>query len=641
MKTILCLFAKEMNAENEEAVMCYDDDDTMIHILTDMTQQNISIGMVLSIYEQLNIGKQGETEIWIMSDMPILLQYTKMMLGGLFDAYMRCPVPTDDLEYMNDHYCYLKQCDKENYKLLLLLIGKLQIIKQFTRTKEYYIHDRMLMKMLNDLSTVLEECESLYHKMCPNSKDVFECFTEEYACSEDGMVFKFLCFSFLLQVSWKPIYVQRIYDETRNHECTIENKLFLCNQIKRLSLLHPEIGGGQYAQRLYEEAVSYWKTVFFDFLKPITFDKRNKDIIVILTLQFLGTTHAPTKTANERIYTIGKQMGKEVLCINTREQYTTNGFLPFYNATIRSIEKEYNGGCRMQHKDYLFNYFQPETEMPDRAMMHTLLQEIRRISPWKVVVLGDKCLLGDLCADMIPTVCIPMAFSTIPKKVNQYVAIGKQLSDYERASMEQAGYQMSSVIESTFTFELIEQTTKLTREELCLPVESFLLAVVGIRLDSEVTKPFLDMLRQISDSEIYVVFAGEYERYEDDCTEDIWLREHSSFVGYQDDILAFLELCDLYVNPPRTGGGFSVVEAFYKGLPGVTLGYGDVAASAGLDFCVSDLDEMRDMIIRYKDDKDFYHMMSKKALLRSEELFDSKAAMEHILNEMEKRELWF
>ena len=73
----------------------------------------------------------------------------------------------------------------------------------------------------------------------------------------------------------------------------------------------------------------------------------------------------------------------------------------------------------------------------------------------------------------------------------------------------------------------------------------------------------------------------------------------------------------------------------------MTLRYGDVAASAGLDFCVDDLEEMRQIIIRYITDHNFYHVMSKKALQRSNELFDSKGAMEHILNEMEQRELWF
>ena len=83
------------------------------------------------------------------------------------------------------------------------------------------------------------------------------------------------------------------------------------------------------------------------------------------------------------------------------------------------------------------------------------------------------------------------------------------------------------------------------------------------------------------------------------------------------------------------------MEAFYKGVPGVTTNYGDVAASAGLDFCVDSLEQMKDRIIKYHEDQEYYRVMSDKALQRSRELFDSKGAMKHILDEMEKRDLWF
>ena len=74
MKTILCLLAGEMDPQNEEAIMKYDDDETMIHLLTHMVENQITVGMILSLYEQLGIGTYGETEIWLISERPVLLQ---------------------------------------------------------------------------------------------------------------------------------------------------------------------------------------------------------------------------------------------------------------------------------------------------------------------------------------------------------------------------------------------------------------------------------------------------------------------------------------------------------------------------------------------------------------------------------------
>jgi DNA polymerase-3 subunit alpha len=53
-----------------------------------------------------------------------------------------------------------------------------------------------------------------------------------------------------------------------------------------------------------------------------------------------------------------------------------------------------------------------------------------------------------------------------------------------------------------------------------------------------------------------------------------------------------MEICDLYVNPDRLGGGFSIIEAFAKGKPGVYLNRGDVYTAGGVEFAVGSFDEM-------------------------------------------------
>lgn len=57
------------------------------------------------------------------------------------------------------------------------------------------------------------------------------------------------------------------------------------------------------------------------------------------------------------------------------------------------------------------------------------------------------------------------------------------------------------------------------------------------------------------------------------------------------------ECMDLYVNPKRSGGGSSVAESLYKGLPVVTLPVGDVSAAAGESFRVADYGEMAETIL--------------------------------------------
>ncbi len=638
MKIILGIFGQALLKENEAYLMKYDDERTVIHLFTDAVMDKITMGKVFWLYEQLGIG--GQEEIWLISDMPQYLHCVQDIFSTLFDRYMLCPCPEEAVD-LPEEYELVKNCTNSEKSKILRMISGFQIIRNMSHMETYYQSERTLMKLSDDLEVLFESSRSLYSSLENNSKIIACKMIEEYAEADQSQVFTMICLSYLLRETLNSKYVEAIYQEAIKRECSVDQQLFILNQLKRLHLLHPKLNRMNLVDDLYRRILEWWIVAMKDQLSPIEQKFRNKERTVVLTLQFLGKAHSPTKTACERIYTLGKLMGREVLCINTREQYTAKGFLPFYEATIRNIVDEYSGGCRMAHKDYVYSFVQPNTEMPDIDMMRALLQSIREFAPWQIVVLGDRCLMGDLCAEMIPTVCIPMAFSSMPQKKNQYVAIGKQLSKHEKLHLMETGYEISSVIESTFTFELVEQTTKLTREELKLPTDCFLLVVVGIRLEAEVTVEFLNMLSETYSSGIHVVFAGEFENYEDYCSEYPELKEHSSFVGYQKDILALMEICDLYVNPPRIGGGFSVVEAFYKKIPGVTLNYGDVVASAGSDFSVSNLSEMKDTILKYRNDPEFYQRMSDKAEKRSKELFDSKGAMEYILNEMESRELWF
>ncbi len=91
-------------------------------------------------------------------------------------------------------------------------------------------------------------------------------------------------------------------------------------------------------------------------------------------------------------------------------------------------------------------------------------------------------------------------------------------------------------------------------------VFNFLLVVVGIRLEFEIDSKFMDMLSDVCSKGCHVVFAGIMDNYGRLMEEYPVVSANSSFTGYCDDILALMEICDLYVNPDRLGGGFSVIE---------------------------------------------------------------------------------
>lgn len=80
------------------------------------------------------------------------------------------------------------------------------------------------------------------------------------------------------------------------------------------------------------------------------------------------------------------------------------------------------------------------------------------------------------------------------------------------------------------------------------------------------------------------------------------------------------------------------MEAMSKGVPVVTTAFGDVAVNAGEAFCVRDYDEMRERIIRYRKDGQFYRQMSELAQERTKVLLDSEGEFVRIMHEVQRRE---
>ena len=144
------------------------------------------------------------------------------------------------------------------------------------------------------------------------------------------------------------------------------------------------------------------------------------------------------------------------------------------------------------------------------------------------------------------------------------------------------------------------------------------------------TDGFMDMLEEVCSQGCYVVFAGIMDNYNKLMESYPVVSANSSFIGYCNDMLALMDICDLYVNPERLGGGFSIIEAFVKGKPGVYLKSGDVYTAGGESFAVDSFKEMAEQILKYKEDKDYYNSMSGLARERAKLMTSSEEAIADI-----------
>ncbi len=431
------------------------------------------------------------------------------------------------------------------------------------------------------------------------------------------------------------------YVRTHRKAFSPNTQHFLFYQLKFLRFQFPELDSFAAKEGLWNlflGALSSFEEKINASLAPIPEEKRNSELVLVITEQFIAIQHGPTKTALDRCRALISKMGKKVLLINTAEVLSRKGEIPFRNAQLGSIMPELAKEDRQEWKGVQIPYLQADTLMPDVETLNGFLLEIRNMAPSIVVSIGGSSILANLVNKMIPVLTVGLSPADLEYTGTKYQTLSRPLTELEEALLKKLGYGKNHVIESVFTSGLKTQTEHVDREGVGLPAKGFLMAVVGTRLDNEVTDDFLEMVQESLREGMYLVFIGTFNSFDSVLSRFPRLAAQTVNLGYCQDILSRIELCDLYLNPIRKGGGTSCVEALFKGVPVISVEYGDVSVNVGKDFCVRDYGEMSEKIGQYYEDSDFYREMAEKAKKRAEILLDTEGEFERIILEMQKRE---
>ena len=422
---------------------------------------------------------------------------------------------------------------------------------------------------------------------------------------------------------------------------SVNTQYFLFYQLASMLFRFKELDGESKEElwKFYRDIVdAYARYMDPELLTEIPAMQRRKDVVVVITEQFIAIQHGPTKTALDRCKALITKMGKEVLLINDAEVLSQVGQIPFYGSMAGSYMPEKREETQQYWKGVTVPYYQCDNNMPNYQEVEGLLRKIRAIAPERIIAIGKGGIFANLASRMVPMLVIGLCPSDLEYTCAKYQALGRKMNEQDAELLKHLGYTKEHVIESIFTSSLKPQTEHISRAELGIPENKFLMIVVGARLDSEVSDEFMSMLEELLTPDMYVGFLGTFSSYEAKVKRFSKLKSQSAYLGFCSDILSRMELCDLYVNPVRKGGGTSCVEAMFKGVPVVSVNYGDVAVNAGEEFCVNDYDEMRETILRYYSDKEFYDMKSMRARERADILLDTDKEFVRIIQEMDRRE---
>lgn len=413
---------------------------------------------------------------------------------------------------------------------------------------------------------------------------------------------------------------------------SVANIHFIYQQLKHYLFLTPQVETIEVKALLwnvYKKIVdSYASEVDALEVSETTAD----NLVVVLIEQFLTEEHGPTKTAMDRCKTLIGKMNKKVLLVNTAEQMSLTGQIPWvgtcrgnYNLKLSNVDSVNWYGQKIP-------YFQCDNNMPEIATINYLLHTICNMHPRFIIDIGGESIVGNIISRKIPVLAVGCVPSKISCTCESFQTYSKNISKEDSVLLEKVGRNANNVIKSVFTSGLKEMGDEIEPEKLNLPQNKMILTVVGGRLKNELNNDFLDMLSDLGD-DFFTVFLG-------DISSDGWITERNSKLkgrvrtyGFVNDVRSYLKHCDLYVNPYRNGGGTSGVEAMSVGVPVVSIDFGDVAINSGSDFTVKDYEEMKEVILKYRSDDEFYRNQSNKAFARAALLQDTDRIFEETVNE--------
>jgi glycosyltransferase involved in cell wall biosynthesis len=373
-------------------------------------------------------------------------------------------------------------------------------------------------------------------------------------------------------------------------------------------------------------------------LPPIDKNERNNNRIVVTSLQLLGTKHGPTRNIMDYCYTLQKKLKKEVFLLIAAEmpsevayEYETYGLEYGYF----SHRSELDGYFCVEYLGEKINGYQCRINRENRENIRDIIANIYQWKPYLIYNIGSENLVVDLIGSFTEEVSIPCG-NVYPVTEARYHILPRKIEERDRDVIDFLTDRNQKVIESIFVYKLEEPIRRYRKSDFQIDDQAFVISIVGTRLDKEINEEFICVLKNVLklDPAINIVIIGNCIDFEEK-REMIGFGDRVKYIGHQSDLRGAFNIADLYLNPPRKGGGTSSVEALAEGVPVITLGNCDVAYSCGEDFECPSLDEMPELIHKYMTDKEFYENQSRKAKVQAETVVDTEEVLRGILSKIE------
>lgn len=307
--------------------------------------------------------------------------------------------------------------------------------------------------------------------------------------------------------------------------------------------------------------------------------------VALVVGQLLSELHAPSRTALMIAMGLINEYGLEVHIINTNLIPVTRP-LEYFGCTFPHFNEKLSGKQFFQYSDQEFGTHKLTlySQLPGPFTLNSMVNIWNYIEAEKfdaLINLGDVLFALDYFMGKIPILGIPTLRELPISRADQYLLVHDTLNTEEQDIVEKHCTR-PACLGVSFSVNPEKGENTFCKSAYGVPEDAFVFVVVGNRLSQEVDKTFLNLCHNLlkANTKNIIFFVGDHPNMSALLEQNqLTQTGQAKSFDFQQDLRSFYEMCDVYLNPFRSGGGVSAQMAIADNIPVVTLNKGDVGAN--------------------------------------------------------------
>lgn len=347
-----------------------------------------------------------------------------------------------------------------------------------------------------------------------------------------------------------------------------------------------------------------------------------------------SSSNKHTRTKNNKVAIVSKLLGNE--------RFTHNQLIiPYANEMARQgkevtvfpidLFRYRYGECFIQpidsyeqnsekHKEIHKRLFDPKVTIiynQGKSMQERISHFMDRLIKYDPYVVYDFCgeysFLSPLIHKLFYVVALPMRGYASSSCFDKYMCRDKQICINENHIYHSV--KEEQMVDALMVGLPLQPVQGYQRADFHLPENTFVITTVGDRLEKELTPEFIDCVCEFLKEHrnaCWILVGRKINNYVNEYHRELVAKKQIIEWGYEENLLAFYAMCDIYWNPDRMGASGSMTRAMRRGIPIVTTTFpSDVLPRLGIENAINGgYDECKKYVERLYHDPVFYREKS-------------------------------